>query len=210
MTSDQIVSALLAAARSAVTATLGERAEVVWPMIEGEARQAAEESASELAALLEAPEPKKEEPIDPKNTPKVREAIEAAMGRREIPEEGFRIVGAKKDLNARGRGTEFYRMVRRDNRWQYVSTERLPTGSFRASDRRATVYGEVYPGEIVASHDRGGPLDIAWLAVGEGHGPGSPEGNSWGIGIEIKKLRSGLLRFLLPDGQTIDLPNPRT
>jgi hypothetical protein len=62
VTSDQIVSALLLAARSAVTATLGERAAVVWPMLEGEARQAAEEAASELAALLpaKAAETKKE------------------------------------------------------------------------------------------------------------------------------------------------------
>ena len=52
MTSDQIVSALLLAARSAVTSALGERAEVVWPMLEGEARAAAEEAASELAAIL--------------------------------------------------------------------------------------------------------------------------------------------------------------
>lgn len=51
----QIVSALMESARSAVTATLGERAEVVWPMLEGEARRAAEEAAGELAALLEAP-----------------------------------------------------------------------------------------------------------------------------------------------------------
>lgn len=57
MTSDQIVSALLSAARSAVSATLGERAQVMWPMLEGEARQAAEEAASELAALLVAPGP---------------------------------------------------------------------------------------------------------------------------------------------------------
>jgi hypothetical protein len=57
MTQDQIVTALLAAARSAVAATLGERAEVVWPLVEPEARQTAEESARELLALLAVPEP---------------------------------------------------------------------------------------------------------------------------------------------------------
>jgi hypothetical protein len=55
MTQDQIVTALLAAARSAVAATLGERAEVVWPLVEPEAGQAAEEAARELLALLAVP-----------------------------------------------------------------------------------------------------------------------------------------------------------
>jgi len=55
MTKDQIASALLAAARSAVATTLGVRAEVVWPLIEGEARAAAEEAARELSALLAVP-----------------------------------------------------------------------------------------------------------------------------------------------------------
>ncbi len=52
-----IVSALMAAARAAVTATLGERAAAVWPMIEEEARAAARESARELAELLAVPGP---------------------------------------------------------------------------------------------------------------------------------------------------------
>lgn len=53
----QIVSALMAAARAAVTATLGERAKLVWPLIEEEARAAARESARELAELLAVPGP---------------------------------------------------------------------------------------------------------------------------------------------------------
>lgn len=57
MTQDQIVTALLSAARSAVAATLGERAAVVWPLVEPEARQAAEDAARELLALLAVPEP---------------------------------------------------------------------------------------------------------------------------------------------------------
>lgn len=52
MTQDQIASALLSAARSAVSATLGVRAEVVWPLVEPEARQAAEESARELLEVM--------------------------------------------------------------------------------------------------------------------------------------------------------------
>lgn len=57
MTRDQIASVLLAAARSAVAATLGERAEVVWPLVEPEARAAAEESARELLEVMAASEP---------------------------------------------------------------------------------------------------------------------------------------------------------
>lgn len=52
MTRDQIASVLLAAARSAVAAALGERAAVVWPLIESEARQAAEEAARELLEVV--------------------------------------------------------------------------------------------------------------------------------------------------------------
>jgi hypothetical protein len=55
MTQDQIVMALLLAARSAVATTLGERAEVVWPMVEPEARAAAEEIARELLEVMAAP-----------------------------------------------------------------------------------------------------------------------------------------------------------
>ena len=52
MTKDQIASALLSAARSAVATTLGERAAVVWPLVEPEARQAAENAARELLEVV--------------------------------------------------------------------------------------------------------------------------------------------------------------
>jgi hypothetical protein len=62
---------------------------------------------------------------------------------------GVSITGAKKDLNCKGRGPQWYRMVWRPGSWQYVSSDRLPAGNFLASDRRASVSGEVYHGEIV-------------------------------------------------------------
>jgi hypothetical protein len=206
MNEAQIVSALLMAARSAVDVSLGELAGEAWPALEPGAREVAEELAREMLSATA-------EPAKEKDSPHVLEAIEIALGEREAPEEGFRIIGAKKDLNAKGNGPEYYRMVYR-NGWRYVSTDRLPQGKIYASDRRATVYGDVYAGEIVAAHDRGQALDEAWLVIGENKGASKipvagKTGNSWGIQIDIKKLRNGLLRFVLPDGRTIDLPNPR-
>jgi len=84
MTQNQIVTALLAAARSAVATTLGERAEVVWPLIESEARAAAEEAARELIQVVA--EPAK----DGTNAAKIR-AEDRTAGRpaAKIPAEGW-------------------------------------------------------------------------------------------------------------------------
>lgn len=118
-------------------------------------------------------------------------------------EEGKVITGAKKDLNAKGKGPEWYRMVWRSGCWQYVSSDRLPSGNFRASDRRASVSGPVYTGEIVAGHDRGGQIDIAWVIC-----PPDADGKVM-VSIEFKKRRDGQLEFSLPSGDKILTPNPR-
>lgn len=116
------------------------------------------------------------------------------------------ITGAKKDLNCKGRGPQWYRMVWRPGSWQYVSSDRLPAGNFLASDRRASVSGEVYHGEIVVSHDRGSPVDAAWLI----RRPAEGGDGKWMKAIDCPtKRRDGQLVFVLPDGTKIDLPNPR-
>lgn len=113
---------------------------------------------------------------------------------------GIKITGAKKDLNAKGRGPEWYRMVYRGNGWSYVSRERLPRGNYLAAERRATVYGEVYEGEIIVEHDRGEPISGAKL-VTNNEIPLTE--------IEFFKQRDGNIKFILPDKTEIILPDPR-
>jgi hypothetical protein len=136
---------------------------------------------------------------------RVKSACDIAAGRAEAAPDatGTRITGSKKDLNAKGRGPEWHRMVYRSGSWRYVSDERLPRGDFRASDRRATVYGEVYPGEIVAQHDRGCPLDSAWLACGP------DEDGKVLVACDFRRRRDGKLTFVLPDGSEVVTTNPR-
>jgi hypothetical protein len=117
---------------------------------------------------------------------------------------GYKITGGKKDLNCKGRGDHWYRMVFRDGCWNYVSSDRLPMGTLRASDRRCTVYGEVYNGEIVVSHDYGSAVDCAWLVVP----PDDDNGKSL-VEISFLKRRDGKLVFKLPDESQIVLENPR-
>ena len=110
------------------------------------------------------------------------------------------IRAAHKDYSARGRVREhWYRLVWRDNAWQYFSDGRLPSGNFSASDRHATVLGDVFPGEIVVSHDHGGPIDRAWI-VERSEKPLCR--------CKLEKTRAGL-RITTPAGEVIETPNPR-
>lgn len=152
--------------------------------------------------------PVQETNVPETSTPKLPErfqiACDVATGK--VPAdpdaEGTSITGAKKDLNSKGRGPIWYRMVYRGG-WQYVSSDRLPNGSFLAADRRATVYGDVYLGEIVVSHHRGAEVDEAWLVVG-------PDSEGKVLkSITFSKRRDGQMKFVLPDDSEVVLPNPR-
>jgi len=136
---------------------------------------------------------------------RVRLACDIATGK--VPADpaapGKQITAAYKDLSCKGRGPWWYRMVYRNGGWTYFSDERLPMGTFRASERRATVHGEVYPGEIVVNHDKGGPVDIACLVCGP-----DEEGRVLEH-VEFSKRRDGNLCFVLPDGSEVVLSNPR-
>lgn len=146
-------------------------------------------------------------PAKPTISESTQDACDIATGRKSAPNsDGVTIVGAKKDLNCKGNGPQWYRMVYRSGSWQYVSDERLPNGNYLASDRRATVSGEVYHGEIIVSHDRGSPVDAAWLARRP-----KPDGDGkWLIALPCPtKRRDSRLVFTLPDGGVIDLPDPR-
>lgn len=106
---------------------------------------------------------------------------------------------ASKDYNARGRRRHhWYRMVWRDDEWQYFGEGRLPKGTLRASERCASIHGEVREGEIVIAHDHGGAVDSAYRVRGdltEGQKPLEP--------IELH-IRAGKL---LIDG--VEYPDPR-
>jgi hypothetical protein len=112
---------------------------------------------------------------------------------------------AHKNLNCKGHGEEWYRMRWDGTQWIYFG-ERLPSGSFRASDRKAEAYGEAYPGDILVQHDRGGAIDAAYV-VTEGHDKG---GRMIHVAAgEVCRQRDGQLRITLPDGTEILRPNPR-
>lgn len=117
---------------------------------------------------------------------------------------GFRIRGAAKDYNARGsRREHWFRMVLRNGSWEYVSSDYLPKANYLASDRCATVYGEVYPGELVVSHDLGAQVDQMWIV--EAH----PEESTKPLKkVEFSKTRAGL-KVVLPDGTELTVSDPR-
>lgn len=119
---------------------------------------------------------------------------------------GKQVCAAYKDLNAKGRGPWWYRMVWRNGAWTYFSDERLPMGTFLASDRRASVMGDLFLGELVCQHDKGGPIDVAYLVVME-------DGDSAHGKLQIcpfRKRRDGQLVITLPDGREVTRPNPRS
>lgn len=107
MTQDQIVTALLAAARSAVATTLGVRAEVVWPLIEGEARAAAEEAARELSALLAVPTKAVRPVAEASRFQNLRELIDAYGGEaRKRMRDGAITIGELREVFADVKGRE--------------------------------------------------------------------------------------------------------
>lgn len=139
--------------------------------------------------------------------PLVQSACEIATGRveGEPNAKAVRVVGAKKDLNCKGRGPQWYRLVLRNGEWQYVSSDRLPSGSFRAAERRAQVHGDAYHGELTITHDRGADVDdTAYLIVVDP----SVEDGWYMVDCPVARTRAGL-EITLPDGTIIRAANPR-
>jgi hypothetical protein len=87
--------------------------------------------------------------------------------------------------------------------WQYIG-ERLTGVVMRASTRHQTSYGDVWPGEIVAQHDRGKPIDTIYLIV---KAPLEPKAMK--EPLEFTKRRDGQLSITLPDRSSVILPDPR-
>lgn len=113
--------------------------------------------------------------------------------------EAKKVKGAHKDYSARGsRREHWYRMVLRNGTWEYVSTERLAAGNFRASERHDTVYGEMFEGELAITHDHGAGVDATAHLLAGGKF----------IDCDVKKTRAGL-KITLPDGSVVTAANPR-
>lgn len=117
----------------------------------------------------------------------------------------IKITAARKDLNAKGRGATWYRMVLRSGQWKYFADGRLPSGNFLACDRRASVRGKVYEGELVCRHHKGGQVDSVQLVVDSP----SEDGNKGQlVDVDFVAQRNGL-RITLPTGAMITAPDPR-
>jgi hypothetical protein len=144
-------------------------------------------------------------------------AIRRARGEEPIPddERPIRVIGARADYSARMRAREhWFRMVYREHRWTYFTDYLEPIG-LRAAQRHQTLYGDVYIGELLAQHDRGGPVDVLYLvadrAVPRRAGVDRESADQRGtlIRLDFYAGRDGKLRVELPDGSALTLPNPR-
>lgn len=132
-------------------------------------------------------------------------ACDIATGAVKPPEDiiGMSIRGGHKDLNAKGRGPWWYRMVLRNGAWTYFCEDRLPMGTFLAGDRRCSVRGDVYLGEVVAQHDKGGPVDAMYLIA-----PNVADNNML-CPVPFRKRKDGKFVVTLPDGREVVVSNPR-
>lgn len=136
--------------------------------------------------------------------PKTARACAIAAGREVLrgDEIAIEITGSRRDLSARGRGDEFHRMVLRNGAWVYVADLPLPPCDGRAATRHAHRCGSVYPGEIVASHARGGPVDVVYLV--RESSAGKPL-----VRLTWARRRDGMLAVSLPTGEQVVVSDPR-
>ena len=151
------------------------------------------------------PEEAADPPAVPENveppTPEQRaSAIARGAARPDPAAVGTKMIAAHKDYNSRGRRREhWYRMAYRNGSWDYIGNERLPSGTFRASERNATTHGDVFDGDILATHDHGGGIDAIMHVVVNGKA----------VEVPNHRRRDGNLEITLPDGTTTTVPNPR-
>jgi hypothetical protein len=108
------------------------------------------------------------------------------------------------DYSARGsRRAHWYAMVRDGNSWTYRGAPLRPVYRFAASTRHQSSKGPLYEGDVVVTHDHGGPLDKrAYLYWFDGERDREEH-------LEVKQLRDGRIRIALPDGTHIEAANPR-
>lgn len=128
----------------------------------------------------------------------------------------IRTKGAWRDLTAKGNGKETYRRaLSPGGQWRFVSSERLPRGTFLAADRGACVRGDVYVGDLIADFDRS-------LRSGRSQGKAAHNGK---IGIvvshhdgklkeddiewlNVTRQKDGKWRVILPTGAHLTFSSP--
>jgi hypothetical protein len=106
---------------------------------------------------------------------------------------------AKKDYSSRGRCREhWFRMVWRGGGWTYVGGRIGGPGGYDFAE------AELWLGELVVRHNRGGPV-VAVAVVGP-----SSDGDGFALRkCEFTRTRDGNLKITLPDGSVIFRPDPR-
>lgn len=132
-----------------------------------------------------------------------------AKGEQGIPDEEAPIViaGAHCDYSARGScRAHWFRMVWRNDSWQYISS-RLAAVGMNSGTRHQTTKGEVWVGEIIASHDRGKPIDAVALIVNRPANAADAAGRI--LWLDFSRRRDGHLSVTLPDQTKLVLPDPR-
>jgi hypothetical protein len=118
---------------------------------------------------------------------------------------------AWRDLNAKGNGRETYRRaLSPGGSWRFMSSERLPRGTFLASDRKASVRGDVYVGDLVADFERSlsrgasqGEAEHGGK-VGLVTGPRDKGAKIWWMDAVCQK--NGSWRVILPTGAHLTIP----
>lgn len=146
----------------------------------------------------------------PEDTSLLQEAhaSRVARGEEQADDEPVgRLNGAYRDLNARGRGEEWYRLRWTGREWSYLAQERLPAGRFLAADRKCSRKGDVYVGDVLVTHDLGKPLDTEAQLVVAPPAPGDTAPRR--VECKITRLRDGRLSIALPRGEPLVTPDPR-
>jgi hypothetical protein len=131
-----------------------------------------------------------------------------AKGEQPIPDDepGLSILAAHCDYSARCKMREhWFRMAWRNDTWEYIG-ERLSGVGLLASTRHQSSYSDVWPGELIAQHDRGKPVDTIWLVVLV---PDSKEPIIRREKLQFTRRRDGKLAITLPDGTVLTRPDPR-
>lgn len=142
----------------------------------------------------------------------VRVACDIANGATQDPtSDAIDVKGAWRDLNAKGNGSETYRRaLSPGGQWRFVSSERLPRGTFLSGDRKAIVRGDVFAGDLVADYDRA-------LSHGKSCGEARHDGKvglvigraDKGAEIEwcdVARQKNGTWRVILPTGAHLTIP----
>lgn len=121
------------------------------------------------------------------------------------------IRGAWREVNSRGSGGETYRRaLSPGGRWRFVSSERLPRGTFLASDRKAVVRGDVFAGDLLADFERG---IRAGSSTGEARHDGkiglvigTDENKPQIEWMDVSRQKDGTWRIVLPTGAHLSFP----